>query len=470
MEKYLFFDRGLFNGYQMSNAKISLNQIKKEGKVFFKEDFFSEPQRRWEVRYDNGYPNVIYDEEEQLYRCYYTLFTYDEDSEHTPLSERPGRQYQPTAGRITSLCYAQSKDGVNWEKPELNLVEFEGSRKNNILFRYAHGTSVFLDKEEPDRKKRYKLMTKVEYSANRHFMAVGFSEDGIHFGRLKEWPNYNPQADTHNFAFRDVRTGKFILITRVWKNGLRVVAKSESQDFINWSEPVEITRGQGFEDQIYSMPVFYYNGVYLGLASTYHEGDMTAEDYDTVDVRLKFSTNLDNWDEVAWGQNFIERGAGTYPNGEFDCGCIYASVPVLIGEKLYFYYMGGNGQHTNYRETSFSRGFVEKDRLAYYSQKNDAKEAVLQLRSFYFYGKELSLLADIEEEGSVTIELTDQSGNLLEGFGQSELVKEKDRWNIRFPGRSNEELVGKECFIRIRFEKARLYGIMGDMALVKKKY
>ena len=65
MKKYLFLDRGLMNPRQMSNAKLNLEKIRKDKTVFFKEDYFSEPSRKWEVRYDNGYPNVIYDREEK---------------------------------------------------------------------------------------------------------------------------------------------------------------------------------------------------------------------------------------------------------------------------------------------------------------------------------------------------------------------------------------------------------------------
>ncbi len=31
------------------------------------------------------------------------------------------------------VCYAQSKDGIHWTKPELGLFEFRGSKKNNIV-------------------------------------------------------------------------------------------------------------------------------------------------------------------------------------------------------------------------------------------------------------------------------------------------------------------------------------------------
>ena len=56
MKKYLFLDRGIFNGRYMTNAKVELASIQKEGTVFFREDFFADPPRKWEVRYDNGYP------------------------------------------------------------------------------------------------------------------------------------------------------------------------------------------------------------------------------------------------------------------------------------------------------------------------------------------------------------------------------------------------------------------------------
>ena len=34
----------------------------------------------------------------------------------------------------TKVCYAESKDGINWVKPKLGLREFNGSKENNIIF------------------------------------------------------------------------------------------------------------------------------------------------------------------------------------------------------------------------------------------------------------------------------------------------------------------------------------------------
>lgn len=476
MRKYLFLDRGLFNPRQMSNVKLQLEKIRKENTVFFKEDYFSAPSRKWEVRYDNGYPNVIYDRKDKIYRCYYTLFIADSDSAGTPLEERGKKKYTPGPERITGLCYACSRDGLHWEKPELGRVEFEGSRRNNILFSYVHGTGVFLDEEEWDPDKRYKLVTKVDYAPGCGYMAVGFSGDGIHFGELRKWTGGQPRADTHNFVFRDPGTGRFILITRIWRNGQRIAAKCESEDFLNWSEPVEIFRGRGFEDQIYSMPVFVYNGLYLGIPSVYHEGDTEEENYDTVDLRLAYSADLEHWEEAVTGENFMERGNGHYPDGEFDCGCIFAAAPVAEGERLYFYYMGGNGRHTAFRETSFSRGYIEKDCFVCCTQKNAGQEAVLTTNPFFFYGKKLSVLVRAGAEASVVIEALDKEGRVRmkgrpekrtgAGTGTEPAAWRTVVWEESFENTWKPET----CTLRIRFSHAQIYGMEGELELMGSKY
>ena len=334
MNKYLFLDRSCLQPQGMDNVRLMLAAAEKDtaNNPLFHEDFFSTPSLPWEARYDNAYPNVIYDPKYQKYRCYYTFCSKDEESTSTPRAERAKRDYRPMPTRITSLGYAESDDGVHWVKPSLGLVEFEGSRENNMIFRYAHGTGVFLDAEETDPAKRYKLVTKVEYPGSRTFMAVNFSEDGIHWGEMIPWPRWNPPADSHNFPFRDRVDGLFKVITRVWRNGVRISAICASRDFINWSEPVEILRGDGFESQVYSMPVFWYDGLYLGLASMFHEGDRSAENFDTVDLELTYASACDRFDRVAPYQYLIPRGKGSYPDGDFDCCCIYAAAPIDMGD------------------------------------------------------------------------------------------------------------------------------------------
>ncbi|MEH7380507.1 hypothetical protein V7138_08505 [Bacillus sp. JJ1533] len=474
-QKYLFLDSGIINGHYCDNVKLHLQSVQKDtvNNPLFKEEFFANPPKKWEPRYDNGYPNVFYDKYAELYRCYYTTFLVDYHSSETPLKERPGIQYEPHSSRVTGFCYAESKDGIHWEKPNLGLVEFDGNKDNNIILRNAHGSCVLLDEEEEDPNKRYKLLTKIDFSHEDHFMGVCFSSDGIHFSDPVPWPRFNPHADTYNYFFRDPVTNRFVLITRIWKNGLRIAAKSESEDFIHWSEPTEIVRGMGFQSQVYTMPVFKYENLYLGIPSMYKEGDRSEDDFDTVDVKLTFSVDMRNWEYVSPDESFITRGEGKYPTGEFDSGCIFASVPVEIDDKLYFYYMGGNGQHTNFRETSFARGYIEKDKFAYYAPNQENRQATVTTDGFSIFGNNLSLLADLEDGGSVRYEFINRgTQEAIEGFTREdcEPITGSGWTSMSFKGKDLTEVGNRPVGIRFIFEKAKLYALDGFINVLKRKY
>jgi len=57
---------------------------------------------------------------------------------HTP----PNYVKKRTAPRREVTCYAESKDGIRWTRPELGFVEFNGSKNNNIM-RDGVGTHNF---------------------------------------------------------------------------------------------------------------------------------------------------------------------------------------------------------------------------------------------------------------------------------------------------------------------------------------
>lgn len=476
MDKYLLLDRAYLQPQGMDNVRLVLAQVEKDtaNNPLFREDFFSVPSKPWEARYDNAYPNVIYDPKYRKYRCYYTFCSKDTESTSTSREERARRDYRPMSTRITSLGYAESDDGVHWVKPNLGLVDFEGSKENNMLFRYAHGTGVFLDEEETDPAKRYKLVTKVEYPGSHTYMAVNFSEDGVHWGEMIPWPRWNPQADSHNFPFRDKVDGLFKVITRTWKNGLRISCICASRDFINWSEPRELIRGDGYESQVYSMPVFWYDGLYLGLASMFHEGDRSAENFDTVDLELTYAPACDHFDRAAPYQYLIPRGKGMYPDGEFDCGCIYAAAPLDMGDgRLCFYYMGGNGHHTNFRETSFARGFLKKDRFAWYEPRDPEKESVIPTCRLNIYGNELSVLADLEEGGQLSAAVCSTwKSEPLEGFGFEDctLTPGEDGYTRITWKRELMDLENATVCVRFRFRRAKLYALRGEVVRAGERY
>lgn len=203
MEKYLMLDRRFLNPQAMENVEIQITTPKKDigHNPLFIQD------KPWEIRIDNGYPNVLFDKEEQIFRCYYTLFTDDSDTEGTSLEERTSRDYLPRMDRVTSLAYAESKDGIHWVKPELGMVEWRGSKANNILLLFAHGTGVMIDDHDSNPDKKYKMVTKVDIPGKGAHMAVAFSPNGKDWSKLIPWPEHNPPADSHNLPFWNAEEG-----------------------------------------------------------------------------------------------------------------------------------------------------------------------------------------------------------------------------------------------------------------------
>lgn len=462
MKTFLSADRRFLNPQAMENVELKAAVPAKdtENNPLFTQDM------PWEIRIDNGYPNVIYDRREQIFHCYYTLFTEDKDTEGTTLQERTQRNYRPRMDRVTSLAYARSKDGIHWEKPSLGLVDWRGSKENNLLFRYAHGTGVMSDERDKNAGRRFKMVTKVDIPGHGAHMAVGFSEDGIHWGELIPWPEYNPQADSHNFPFWNEEEQCYMLVSRIWKDGIRVTTISHSQDFIHWSEPVETLRGRGYENQIYSMPVFKTHGLYLGLASLIHEGDRNEKNFDCVDCELTWSADGKKFDFAAMDQAVIPRGDGHYPDGEFDNSCIYASSPVTDGQKVWIYYMGGNGQHTNFRESSLGRAYWEADKFACWTEKNEGMESILTTTTLTLGGNYIEVLAD-EADAEKDWELMASvhpiwTENAYEGLGMEDAVTEKSgRWiRISWEGK---KLPDKSGCIRFQFKNLKIWAVRGEL-------
>lgn len=477
--KYFAFDTGLWNGHFMKNCQIQMGSFikDKQNNPLFREGMFESPQLPWEPRYDNGYPNVFWDPEHNKYRCYYTLFIRDPASLNTSRDERRKSDYV-IANRQTGLCYAESTDGIHWTKPQLGLVDFDGSTANNIMFTDIQGTSVLYDPQDADPNRRYKLLTLKEKGGTS--LSVAFSADGIHFTPLQAWPDHSPVpgGDCHNLVFRDSKSGQFVLITRLWDSNIRVSAMSTSDDFITWTKPVEIHRANGFETQVYSMPVFEHEGLYLGLASMFHDGDSTLPNYDTVDLDLQWSINKTEWNNVSVDDStFIPHGKGMdkYPDGDFDSSVIFSSIPVIKDGKMWFYYMGGKGRHTGWRESALGRGYIEQDKFASYGSRQGNQTVEVTTQGFNFHSEDVQILVDIEPGGWVQAELRNNAGSVVQaGFesANSKLTAGEAGWQrITWNGKSVLELDRNGFFaMKITMKKARFWAVKGDLHVRPLKY
>ena len=78
--RFLLLDDRLIDNTE--NAKLTVSTAQKHpSNPLFGED---EP---WEKRFDNLYGNVIYDEEEEIYKCWYSPFIQDESAAGMTLAQ-----------------------------------------------------------------------------------------------------------------------------------------------------------------------------------------------------------------------------------------------------------------------------------------------------------------------------------------------------------------------------------------------
>ncbi|MDX9973305.1 MAG: hypothetical protein RBU21_09985, partial [FCB group bacterium] len=90
------------------------------------------------------------------------------------------------------LCYAESADGIHWDKPNLGQLLFKGSRDNNAFDLPSALTGdacVIKDTENPDPNRRYKLAFWSQFDPyDFPTMRIATSPDGIHWNTAPEPP------------------------------------------------------------------------------------------------------------------------------------------------------------------------------------------------------------------------------------------------------------------------------------------
>ena len=228
-----------------------------------------EKDQAWEEEWLLGsYINVLYDDEENIFKMWYGV----------------GRKLSDARGdQADGLAYAVSQDGLHWEKPILNLFEDGGSKENNLVFpffRWGAGTGVMKDPIETDPAKRYKMLFMFQ-SGDMIFagivqpVCVAYSADGIHWDVPQRWlnPVIPEGSDTHLVAYWDAKIHRYVVYLRGRPN-VRIICMAESSDFETWTPrqiivaPDELDPPQDHE--FYGMSSLAYRDFRIGFLSVFH--------------------------------------------------------------------------------------------------------------------------------------------------------------------------------------------------------
>jgi len=447
-DRYLLLDSRIIEN--TDNVKLTLGAVHKDNRnPLFEED------KPWEKRFDNLYANVIYDEQENIYKCWYNPFIIDNSAKGMTLAQRKQKEYEAPNDREMAICYVTSKDGIKWVKPELGLVEYRGSNANNILWRGGkgkgeyrhgpHGTGIFKDLLEPDPQRRYKAFLKGD------ILSVAFSADGIHWSPAIACPEADSAGDTHNNAFWAPTLGKYVGITREWGEPFgRQVARTSSADFVHWSKSEVVLEGLDKEHQTYAMPVFYYGGVYLGLVAIYNP------EADRVWTELTWSPDTITWHRVLPGTPLIPNSG---KEGDYDWGCVYAAAcPVFLKDEIRLYYGGSDGHHGSWRNGFFCLSTLRPDGFAGYEQVEggDNKTGSLTTKPVLVVGNSLCVSADVAPSGFVKVTVLDKDNKqLAEGELVTTTVSDaKIQWKNKF---SLKNLKDRESKLKFELRESKLY-------------
>ena len=445
--RFLMLDKR--NIAHKKNALLSLGVVMKHvANPLFEED------KPWEKRIDNLYGNIVYDLEEDIYKCWYSPFTVAHATGDLSLDERLTKAYEGHPRQEMGVCYATSPDGIVWKKPNLGLINYEHNSTNNILTRGIHGSGIFKDDLESNPKRLYKSISQG--------MNSSFSADGLNWSAPTPMSGVKSAGDTHNNALWAPTLEKYVGFTRTWSKTNRQIvgpetktnhawgreiARIESPDFEDWSQAEVIIKCDSWEQQPYAMPVFFHAGIYIGLIAVHDQLS------DRVWTELAVSEDTKTWER-------IEKGTPLIPCSEepldYDYGCVYACAsPVFLKNEIRLYYGGSDWLHFSWRKGCLALATLRPDGFAGYVQERRNEPAKICTKSFFAKKGIIKISVDIERDGLLNARLLSFGGDLVKEARLDRSCVDSDLFT---------SLPDHEAQYRIEFElhAAKLYSFTID--------
>lgn len=432
-----------------------------------------------------GYYTVLHDTQESIYRMYYHAW-------QIPTGVEPG-------GPLT-IAYFESRDGITWQRPELGLCEFNGSKQNNIVLDKmgdggsCHDFSPFID-QNPSAKPeaRYKA-TGAGFQTSKGVWAYQ-SPDGIHWTPMADHPVFDKGIfDSQNVSFWSVKEQKYVLYYRVFSeagtSGTRLVNRAVSDDFIHWTDEGTIAFPEGEGPQ--PLAQYYVNQIkpyeraphlYVGFPARYVDHGLTAStpllpEWDLREKRMTVSPRygtavtdsvyITSRDGKSFRQSndvFLRPGLRTRHNWSY--GDNYIAWHVVETESTKD---DSPRELSLYATESYFTG--RNSRLRRYSLRIDGfasihaklQEGELKTKPVTFSGRELSLNVATSAAGSVKVEICELDGSPIPGFSRNDcdlIYGDSIDRRVTWKGSSNvATLIGRPVILKFVMREADLYSLI----------
>ena len=400
-------------------------------------------------------------------------------------------------------AYAESKDGIHWEKPSLGLFEINGSKDNNLVW-MGPGSNLapFIDSNPNVREdQRYKAIIRTS-KADQHHPIIGtsggldaavyglVSPDGIHWNLIQDTPILTEGPfDSFNIPFWDPLIQEYVIYTRgiggvkdsnsqeenidiksieygktMWNffGGVRWIRRSTSKDFINWTPLQDINTGDTPFEHLYTNSCTPYHrapNIYLMFPSRYvieHTPDNDWIHGEGVnDIVLMSSRDGINFDRT-FMEGFIRPGLDIENWHERG---VYMEKGILqTSDNEMSMYLS---EHIRYPSSRIRRLTIRTDGFVSVNSGFSVGEFISH--DFILEGDQLELNYSTSAAGYLKAELQDLDGTPIPGFSIQEcpekfgdeidgIIKWNNKENLR-------ELLGKSVRLKVALKDADLFSL-----------
>ncbi|HWL08763.1 MAG TPA: hypothetical protein VNQ76_10175 [Planctomicrobium sp.] len=361
-------------------------------------------------------------------------------------------------------CYAESKDGIHWVKPTLGLVEFNGSKENNIILidekwkvgvndHVAHNFTAFKDTNPacpPDAL--YKAL-----GGEKSGLKAFKSPDGIRWTRIQTEPVIKDgYFDSQNLAFWDSVRKCYVSYFRDFRKpgSIRDIKVATSDDFLNWTTGVYLKYGDAPEEQLYTnaiQPYYRAPHLYVGFPTRYQPK--------TQQVEPILMTSRDGLNFHRWNEPLIPITAPKDRDGNRSNYMAHGLIQVpgqhremsVFGTEAYY-----AGPASRVRRFTFrTDGFV--------SVHADETQGEMITKPLTFSGKELTLNYAVQNGGKLQVEIQDPNGKPIPGFALADSVAltgdEIDQTVSWKSGSDVSKLAGQPIRLRFIMTQGDLYSM-----------
>ena len=182
-------------------------------------------------------------------------------------------------------CYAESKDGIHWDKPNLGLFEFDGSKDNNIVWagQGTHNFTVFRDSNPAaTADAKYKALATGKGKTSKKSGLLAFqSPDGIQWSLIRDEPVITDgNFDSQNLAFWHPQKKCYVDFHRKGRDRIRDIMTATSTDFTEWTQPEFLAYGDAPAEHLYTNAIqLYFRApqMYLGFPTRFQPAHQQVE-------------------------------------------------------------------------------------------------------------------------------------------------------------------------------------------------